>query len=742
MGLTVPCIGDFEIFKFLYKKILTFSHYFTIIPVMKMNIGHFLPGFIINEIGGNIMVGFGKWVTRHKWMMIIIAVLLLIPSLIGITKTRINYDVLSYLPDTLETVKGQDILVDEFGMGAFSMVVVEDMELKDVSALKEKLEDVEHVADILWYDSVFDISVPTEMLPNDLQEALFTENATMMIVLFDQTTSADQTMDAVEDIREIVSKQCFVSGMSGVVTDIKNIALAEMPIYVVIAALLSLLVLMVAMDSFVTPFIFLSGIGISILYNLGSNIVLGEISYITQALTAILQLGVTMDYSIFLLESYEANKERFEGDKERAMAHAISNTFKSVTGSSITTIAGFAALCFMTFRLGADLGIVMAKGVVIGVIVCITLLPSVILVFDSLIEKTSHKNLIPSLDGLSKFIIRHYRIAIVIFCIMLVPAAHGNNNVKVYYNIDSSLPDTLPSAVANAKLEETFHMNTVHMVMLENGLESKEKKEIIDRIEDVDGVKWVIGMNSVLGASIPESMVPDEYRKMLQSENYELQFICSDYKAATDEVNAQITEIQEIVKSYNKDSMVIGEAPLMKDLSDVTDVDLATVNYLSVAAIFIIIMIVFKSISLPILLVSVIEFAIMVNMSISYYSNISLPFVASIVIGTIQLGATVDYAILMTSRYHKERMAGKPKKEAVSIAHKTSIKSIIISGCSLFAATFGVCLYSRIDMINSICVLLSRGAIISMIAVVCILPAMFMIFDKIICKTTWELRKK
>lgn len=687
------------------------------------------------------MVGFGKWVTKHRWIMIIIAVLLLIPSVIGIAKTRINYDVLSYLPNTLETVEGQDILVDEFGMGAFSMVIVEDMELKDVSELKEKLEAVEHVADILWYDSVFDISVPVQMLPNDLEEALFTENATMMIVLFDQTTSSDQTMDAVEELRSIVNKQCFISGMSGVVTDIKNIALAEMPIYVVIAALLSLLVLMITMDSFVTPFIFLSGIGISILYNLGSNIVIGEISYITQALTAILQLGVTMDYSIFLLESYEANKVRFEGDKERAMAHAIANTFKSVTGSSITTIAGFAALCFMTFRLGADLGVVMAKGVVIGVIVCITLLPSVILVFDSLIEKTSHKVLIPSLDGLSKFIVKHYRIAILIFCVMLLPAAHGNKNVEVYYNIDSSLPDTLPSAVANAKLEDAFHMNTVHMVMLENGLVAKDKKEIIDKIEDVDGVKWVIGMNSVLGASIPESIVPDEYRKMLQSDNYELQFICSDYKAATDEVNRQIADIQDIVKSYNKGSMVIGEAPLMKDLSDVTDVDLATVNYISVAAIFIIIMIVFKSISLPILLVSVIEFAIMVNMSIPYYSHTSLPFVASIVIGTIQLGATVDYAILMTSRYHKERLQGKTKKEAIGIAHKTSIKSIIMSGCSLFAATFGVCLYSKIDMINSICVLLSRGAIISMLAVVCILPAMFMIFDKIICKTTWDLRK-
>lgn len=686
------------------------------------------------------MVGFGKWVTKHKWMIITIALLLLVPSVIGMAKTRINYDVLSYLPSRLETVAGQDILVDEFGMGAFSMVVVEDMELKDISALKEKMEKVEHVADILWYDSVMDISVPVEMLPKNLRDSLFNGDATMMIVLFDQTTSSDATMETVEKLRDMVDEHCFISGMSGVVTDIKNIALAEMPIYVAVAASLSLLVLLLTMDSFVTPFIFLAGIGISILYNLGSNIFLGEISYITKALTAILQLGVTMDYSIFLLESYEANKERFEGDKERAMAHAISNTFKSVTGSSITTIAGFAALCFMTFRLGADLGIVMAKGVIIGVLVCITLLPSVILVMDGLIEKTTHKNIIPPLDKLSAYIIKYHPVALLVFVLMLFPAIHGNGNIEIYYNIDSGLPKSLPSAIANSKLEDSFQMNTVHMVMLENGLSSKDKKEIIEKIEDVDGVKWAIGINSFLGTTIPETMVPKEYRQMLQSDNYELQFVCSDYKAATDEVNQQIAKIQKIVKDYGEGSMVIGEAPLMKDLSDVTDVDLATVNYISIAAIFIIIMLIFKSISLPVLLVSVIEFAIMVNMSVPYYTHTALPFVASIVIGTIQLGATVDYAILMTNRYHKERILGKDKWEAVGIAHKTSIKSIIMSGCSLFAATFGVCLYSKIDMINAICVLLSRGALISMLCVICILPAMLLVFDPVICMTSWEMR--
>lgn len=685
---------------------------------------------------------FGKFVTRHKYIILIIGILLLIPSVIGMSLTRINYDVLSYLPNTLETVEGQDIMVDEFGMGAFSMVVVENMENKDVVKLKEKLLDVEHVEKIIWYDSVADISLPTDMLPNDLKEALFKGEATMMIALFDNTTSSDDTMDAVTQMRETVKEQAFISGMSGIVTDIKNLALAEMPIYVTIAAVLALLVLFVTMDSLVTPVIFLTGIGVSILYNLGSNIFLGEISYITQALTAVLQLGVTMDYSIFLLESYQANKSRFEGDKERAMAHAVGNTFKSVVSSSITTVAGFAALCFMTFTLGRDLGIVMAKGVIIGVITCITLLPAMILIFDKWIEKTTHRNIFPKFEKTSKFITKYYPVAILLFVVLFVPAYYGNHNVDVYYNIDSSLPDTLESAVANKKLDETFNMNNMHVLLLKNGMSIKEKNEMREEIEKVDGVQWVLGINSFVGASVPEDMIPDKYKKMLMSDRYELQFICSDYKSATEEVNAQVARINEIVKSHSKESMVIGEAPLMKDLEDVTDVDLATVNYLSVAAIFLIIMLTFKSLSMPVILVSVIEFAIFLNMSIPYYTGISLPFVASIVIGTIQLGATVDYAILMTNRYHKERVINhKTKKEAVTIAHRTSIKSIIISGLSFFAVTVGVSLYSNIDMISSICTLLARGAVISTVSVVCILPALLTVFDKVICKTTWDMRK-
>ncbi len=666
----------------------------------------------------------------------------MIPSVIGMSMTRVNYDLLSYLPKSLETVEGQDIMVDEFGMGAFSMVVVEDMEHKDVAKLEEKLADVEHVEKIVWYDSVADLTLPVQMLPNDIREALFHENTTMMIALFDQTTSADETMEAITEMRQVVKEQAFISGMSGIVTDIKNLALAEMPIYVTVAAVLALLVLVFTMESLLTPVIFLTGIGISILYNLGSNIFLGEISYITQALTAVLQLGVTMDYSIFLLESYQANKVRFEGDKERAMAHAIGNTFKSVVSSSITTVAGFSALCFMTFALGRDLGIVMAKGVIVGVITCITLLPSIILICDKWIEKTTHRDFFPKFEKTSKFIIKHHMVAIVLFVLLFVPAYYGNKNVEVYYNIDSSLPDTLDSAVANRKLDENFNMNSMHVLLLKNGLSIKEKNDLLNEMKQVDGVKWALGLNSIVGANMPMDMVPDKYKDIFMSDEYELQFICSDYKSATDEVNGQIASLNDIVKKYSPESMIIGEAPLMKDLEDVTDIDLATVNYLSIAAIFLIIMLTFKSISLPVILVSVIEFAIFLNMSVPYYSGISLPFVASIVIGTIQLGATVDYAILMTSRYHKERTVNHmTKKEAVAIAHRTSIKSIIISGLSFFAVTVGVSLYSDIDMISSICTLLARGAVISTISVICILPALLTLFDKLICKTTLDMRK-
>ena len=681
------------------------------------------------------MIKFGKWIAKHKVLIVIISMLLLIPSFLGMAATRVNYDILSYLPDSLETVEGQDIMVDEFGMGAFSMVVVEDMELKDVAKLKEKFQNVEHVKDVLWYDSVADLSIPVSMIPAKFKDGFFNGDATMMIALFDDTTSSDAAMEAVTDMRKIANEQCFISGMSGVVTDIKNIALQEMPIYVVIAACLSLLVLLLAMDSLVIPVLFLLSVGLAVVYNLGSNIFLGEVCYITKSLTAVLQLGVTMDYSIFLLNSFEAYKKKYDA-KDRAMAHAIADTFKSVAGSSVTTIAGFLALCVMTFALGRDMGIVMAKGVVIGVICCVTVLPAMILVFDGVIEKTKHKPLIRSMDKPSGFITKHYKVWLLIFLILLYPAVYGNNHTQIYYNIDKSLPATLDSNVSNEKLKEDFDMSTVHMVLLKNGLDSKEKTQMLDQIDKVDGVKWSLGMNSLIGPTFPESMIPSNIKEMLQSDNYEVQFICSEYSSATDECNAQLDEIQKIVKKYSPESMVIGEAPLMKDLQDTTDVDLQRVNILSMAAIFLIILFVFKSISLPFILLAVIEFAIFVNMAIPYYQGVTLPFVASIVIGAIQLGATVDYAILMTSNYQKQRHLGKTKKEAISIAHKFSMKSIIVSGCSFFAATFGVALYSKVDMIGAICTLLARGAVISTIVVLLVLPAMFMVFDPIIVHTS------
>ena len=681
------------------------------------------------------MIKFGKWIAKHKVLIVIISMLLLIPSFLGMAATRVNYDILSYLPDSLETVEGQDIMVDEFGMGAFSMVVVEDMELKDVAKLKEKFQDVEHVKDVLWYDSVADLSIPVSMIPAKFKDGFFNGDATMMIALFDDTTSSDAAMEAVTNMRKIANEQCFISGMSGVVTDIKNIALQEMPIYVVIAACLSLLVLLLAMDSLVIPVLFLLSVGLAVVYNLGSNIFLGEVCYITKSLTAVLQLGVTMDYSIFLLNSFEAYKKKYDA-KDRAMAHAIADTFKSVAGSSVTTIAGFLALCVMTFALGRDMGIVMAKGVVIGVICCVTVLPAMILVFDGVIEKTKHKPLIRSMDKPSGFITKHYKVWLLIFLILLYPAVYGNNHTQIYYNIDKSLPATLDSNVSNEKLKEDFDMSTVHMVLLKNGLDSKEKTQMLDQIDKVDGVKWSLGMNSLIGPTFPESMIPYNIKEMLQSDNYEVQFICSEYSSATDECNAQLDEIQKIVKKYSPESMVIGEAPLMKDLQDTTDVDLQRVNILSMAAIFVIILFVFKSISLPFILLAVIEFAIFVNMAIPYYQGVTLPFVASIVIGAIQLGATVDYAILMTSNYQKQRHLGKTKKEAISIAHKFSMKSIIVSGCSFFAATFGVALYSKVDMIGAICTLLARGAVISTIVVLLVLPAMFMVFDPIIVHTS------
>ena len=681
----------------------------------------------------------GKAIAKGRFLIFILALALLVPSAIGYLNTRVNYDILSYLPESLETVSGQDIMVDEFGMGAFSMVIVEGMDNKDAAALEADLETINHVKEVLWYDDMLDLSVPVSMIPDSIRDAFFQGDATMMIALFDNTTSADETMEAITDMRKMVGKDCFISGMSGVVTDIKNLALQEMPVYVVIASLLSLLVLLLTTDSFVLPFIFLSSIGFAVVYNMGTNIFLGQISYITQALVAVLQLGVTMDYSIFLLHSYEEAKPNYE-NRNDAMAEAIANTFISVAGSSVTTVAGFAALIFMTFELGRDLGIVMIKGVVIGVICCVTVLPSMILIFEKAIDKTRHKPLLPSMDKISDFIIKHSWIWLILFVVAFVPALNGNNGVELYYNIDSGLPDTLDSAIANKKLSDEFHMSNVHLIMVDSSLDAKSKKEILNKVEDVDGVKWALGLNSVTGEMIPDSMMPKKLTSKLKSDNYEIMFVCSDYSAATDEVNAQIASINDIVKSYDPTGMVIGEAPLMKDLEDTTSVDLVTVNTVSILAIFVIVMIVFKSISLPAILVTVIEFAIFVNMAFSYYRGISQPFVAPIVVGTIQLGATVDYAILMTNRYKTERMAGKEKHEAISIAHKTSFKSILTSGLSLFAATIGVALYSNIDMIRSIVILLCRGAIISMIIVLVLLPAMLTLFDKLICYTTIGMR--
>lgn len=682
------------------------------------------------------MVKVGKWIARHRVLILILGALLAIPAFIGIVKTRVNYDLLSYLPEKLETVEGQDILVDEYGMGAFSMVVVEDMELKDVQKLENKFSEVPHVKDVLWYDDMADITLPVEMIPKDLRDAFFNGDATMMIALFDNTTSSDEAMGAVTQMRRIADKQCFISGMTGVVTDIKNLCLQELPIYVVIAVLCCLLVLELTSASFLVPILFLLSIGLAIVYNLGSNIFLQQTSYITKALTAILQLGVTMDYSIFLLNSYEENKERFPGEKERAMGHAIANTFKSVVGSSITTVAGFAALCFMTFALGKDLGIVMAKGVIIGVLCCVTILPALLLVCDRWIEKTRHRMLFKNMDRPSAFITKHRFVWLGLFVVLLFPAVYGNDHTGIYYNIAQSLPDSLPSNVANAKLEDEFDMSNMHMILIDKAMDGTDKQKMLEEIDKVDGVKWSLSMNSLIGPTVPESMVPSDMKEIFQSDRHELAFVCSEYESATDEVNEQIAQIDRIVKDYDDSAMVIGEAPLMKDLQDVTDRDLKIVNVISMAAIFVIIMLIFKSISLPIILVAVIEFAIAVNMAVPYYMGVQLPFVASIVIGTIQLGATVDYAILMTSRYQKERMRGRGKKEAVAIAHKTSMPSIISSGLSFFAATFGVACYSNVDMIGSICTLLARGAIISMFTVILVLPAMFRMFDKVICKTS------
>lgn len=688
------------------------------------------------------MIKFGKGVVKFRIPVFIISLLLLIPAALGYVNTRVNYDILTYLPKDIETMKGQDILINEFGTGAFSLCIVEGMEEKDVSELHKQIEKVDHVKDVIWYDSLADLSIPMEFLPEDVKDIFNTENSTLMAVLFDTSMSADETMDAIEEIRDIADGQCFVSGMSAVVTDIKNLSNKETPIYVLIAVLLSSLVLALTMDSFLAPVFFLLSIGMAIVYNLGSNIFMGEISYVTKALSAVLQLGVTMDYSIFLWHSYEENQRRFPGDKNRAMAHAISNTLTSVVGSSITTVAGFVALCFMSFTLGMDLGIVMAKGVVFGVIGCVTILPSLILIFDKAIQKTSHKPFIPDMGGIGNFVTKKFPVFIIIFLVILGPALYGYTHTDVYYDLAGTLPKDLQSIVANDKLEEQYEMNSTHMILADSSLPAKDVKAMIDEINQVDGVKTTLGLDSLVGPTIPREMIPEGMKETLMDENYQLMLISSEYGVASDQVNAQIDDLNKILKKYDKDGMLIGEAPCTRDLISITDKDFKVVSAISIGAIFLIIAIVFKSVCLPVILVAVIEFAIFINMGIPAYTGTELPFIASIVIGTIQLGATVDYAILMTNRYKKERYRGKEKREAVTIALSTSLQSVFVSAMSFFAATFGVGLYSNIDMISSLCTLMARGALISMFVVIFILPAMFMVFDKVICVTSAGFRNK
>ncbi len=682
------------------------------------------------------MIKFGKGVVKLRVPIFIISLLLLIPSALGMIKTRVNYDILTYLPKDIETMAGQDILVNDFGTGAFSMCVIEGMENKEVVELKEQIEEVSHVKAVIWYDSIADLSIPMEFLPEDVVDKFNSEGTTLMAILFDTSMSADETMDAVDEIRGLAEEGCFVSGMSAVVTDIKNLSNKETPIYVLIAVLLSSLVLALTMDSFLAPVFFLLSIGMAILYNLGSNIFLGEISYVTKALSAVLQLGVTMDYSIFLWHSYEEYREKYKDDKNRAMAHAVSNTLASVVASSITTVAGFVALCFMSFTLGMDLGVVMAKGVVFGVIGCVTILPSMILIFDKAIEKTKHKPIIPDLGGIGDFATKRFPVFIVVFLLVLGPAVYGYTHTDVYYDLAGTLPKELASIQANDKLQEKYEMNSTHMVLADSSLSSKDASAMIKEMEGVDGVKSVMGLDSVVGPAVPKEMIPDDIKEALMDENYQLMLVSSEYAIASDEVNAQIDELNQVIKKYDKKAMLIGEAPCTRDLISITNTDFQTVSVVSIGAIFVIILLVFKSISLPVILVSVIEFAIFINMGIPAYTGTTLPFIASIVIGTIQLGATVDYAILMTNRYKKERNRGEDKRTSVTIALSTSVQSVFVSALSFFAATFGVGMYSNIDMISSLCILMARGALISMFVVIFILPAMFMVFDKLICKSS------
>lgn len=684
---------------------------------------------------------FSKAVVKFRIPIIILALILAVPSVLGMIGTRINYDMLDYLPDTMDTVVGQQKLMDDFGKGAFSFIIVEDMPDKDVSALKQKIEKVDHVETVLWYDSLVDISVPKELLPEKIYNEFNTKNATMLAVFFNTSTSADITMDAVREIRSIAGKQCFVSGMSALVTDLKDLCEKEEPIYVAIAVVLAAVAMVVFLDGWLVPFVFLASIGLMILLNLGTNYFFGEVSYITKALSAVLQLAVTMDYSIFLWHSYNEEREHFD-DHKKAMEVAISKTLTSVVGSSLTTVAGFAALCFMTFTLGRDLGIVMAKGVILGVIGCVTVLPSIILVLDKPLHATRHRPLLPDMNGLARGVVKIFPVFLIIFALLIVPSLYGyqKTNDEVYYDMGQCLPEDMEYVIANSKLSEDFNIASTHMILIDAKTDPKQVRNMCSEMEKVDGVKYVLGLESVIGSRVPEEVLPERLTKVLKSDNLELLLVNSSYKVASDKVNAQINELNTILKKYDQNGMLIGEAPCMKDMIETTNHDFQVVNAVSIVAIFVIILLVERSISLPFILIAVIELAIFINLGLPHYLGQSLPFIAPICISTIQLGATVDYAILMTTRYKAERIALKPKAQAVQIALATSIPSIIVSGMGLFAATFGVAIYSDIDIISSMCMLMARGAIISMLLVIFILPALLMLCDRLICATTLGMR--
>lgn len=690
------------------------------------------------------MIKFGKGVVRSRILILILAFALLIPAGISFINTRINFDILSYLPGQIETMKGQDIMVDEFGTGALSFVVIEDMDDQDIKVLADDIEDLEGVKDVIWYGTIADSSIPREALPDDLYDFFNNADADsqLMLVTFEDTMGSDETMEAIDKMNGMVKDHCFVAGMGAVNTDTKNLTLQQAPIYVLIAAILSMIIMGITMESIVVPMLFLLSIGMAIIYNLGTNFIQGEISYLTLALTAVLQLAVTMDYSIFLWHSYQEQIERYDGDKKRAMAHAISHTIVSVTGSSVTTVAGFIALCFMSFTLGLDLGIVMAKGVIIGVIGCVTILPALILACDKAIEKTKHRVLMPDISKISGWVTKHFRLIAVLFVIILIPALYGYTHTNVYYDLAGTMPDSAYSKQANDRLNEQYAMGATHIVIAPSSMSKADSISMINEIKKVDGVKMAASLDSIIGPTIPEEMLPDKVKDIFENGDYQMMLISSEYQTASDEVNDQITELNKIVKSYSNDAMLIGEAPCTKDLINITDTDFKRVSAISIIAIFVIILLVFKSISLPIILVAVIEFAIFVNMGIPGFTGTKLPFIASIVIGTIQLGATVDYAILMTTKYRKNRYTGMERQPAITKALHDSTMSIIVSALCFFAATFGVGLYSNIDMISSICILLARGAIISMFVVILVLPSMFMIFDRVICATSMGFKNK